>query len=104
MPSQSMASVLKHVVCHLTLRSSLPKSGDAACVRRPNIAVAKLAVTEGRVVLVNSDRAVSAHRWLSPRTDGGAFTFSGSAPEMIFSASRSYVCKPRETHGHDVTT
>ena len=56
--------------------------------RRPNIAVAKLAVTEGRVVLVNSDRAVSAHRWLSPRTDGGAFTFSGSAPEMIFGESR----------------
>lgn len=32
-------------------------------------------VTEGRVVLVNADRAVSTHRWLSPR-DAGAFTFS----------------------------
>ncbi|EIE23680.1 beach-domain-containing protein [Coccomyxa subellipsoidea C-169] len=43
--------------------------------RRPNIAVARVEVTEGRVVLVNADRAVSTHRWLSPR-DAGAFTFS----------------------------
>ena len=63
-------------------------------LRRPNIAVAKLAVTEGRVILVNSDRAVSAHRWLSPRTDGGAFTFSGGAPEMIFGARSSRLQGP----------
>jgi hypothetical protein len=37
--------------------------------------VARVEVTEGRVVLVNADRAVSTHRWLSPR-DAGAFTFS----------------------------
>ena len=37
---------------------------------RPNIAVARLEVTEGRVVLVNSDRAVSTHRWLSPKDAG----------------------------------
>lgn len=42
---------------------------------RPNIAVARVEVTEGRVVLVNADRAASTHRWLSPR-DAGAFTFS----------------------------
>ena len=39
-------------------------------LRRPNIAVARLEVTEGRVVLVNSDRAVSTHRWLSPKDAG----------------------------------
>ena len=44
-------------------------------LRRPNIAVARVEVTDGRVVLVNSDRAVSAHRWVSPR-DAGA----GSPP------------------------
>ena len=43
--------------------------------RRPNIAVARVEVADGRVVLVNADRAVSTHRWLSPR-DAGAFTFS----------------------------
>ena len=59
--------------------------GQLLC--RPNIAVAKLAVTDGRVVLVNSDRAVSCHRWLSPRTDGGAFTFSGGATELVYGAT-----------------
>lgn len=34
---------------------------------RPNIAVAKLEAVDGRVVLVNADRAVSRHRWMSPR-------------------------------------
>ena len=33
--------------------------------------MARLEVTDGRVVLVNSDRAVSTHRWLSPK-DAGA--------------------------------
>ena len=37
---------------------------------RPNIAVARVEVTDGRVVLVNSDRAVSTHRWMSPRDAG----------------------------------
>lgn len=39
-------------------------------LRRPNIAVARVEVTDGRVVLVNSDRAVSTHRWMSPRDAG----------------------------------
>jgi hypothetical protein len=34
---------------------------------RPNIAVARLEAVEGRVILINADRAVSRHRWLSPR-------------------------------------
>lgn len=39
--------------------------------------MAALVVTSGRVVLVNADRALSAHRWAPP---SGAFTFSaGSA-------------------------
>lgn len=44
--------------------------------RRPNIAVAALAVTHGRAVLVNADRALSAHRWAPP---SAAFTFSAGA-------------------------
>ena len=48
----------------------------SAC--RPNIAVAELAMSDGRVVLINADRAVSCHRWLSPK-DLPAFTFSGNA-------------------------
>lgn len=43
---------------------------------RPNIAVAELAVTDGRVILINADRAVSCHKWLSPK-DQPAFTFTG---------------------------
>ena len=40
--------------------------------------MAELALSEGRVVLVNADRAVSCHRWLSPK-DLPAFTFSGAS-------------------------
>ena len=36
----------------------------------------ELSVSDGRVVLINADRAVSCHRWLSPK-DQPAFTFSG---------------------------
>ena len=51
----------------LVLSAVLIKDG-VLC--RPNIAVARVEVTEGRVVLVNSDRAVSTHRWMSPRDAG----------------------------------
>ena len=47
-----------------------------AFLRRPDIAVAELCMSEGRVMLVNADRMVSCHRWLSPR-DVPAFTFTG---------------------------
>ncbi len=46
--------------------------------------MAALVVTSGRVVLVNADRALSAHRWAPP---SGAFTFSAggaSAAEAPF--------------------
>lgn len=51
---------------------------------RPNIGIACLEVTEGRVVLINADRAVSCHRWVSLRTDAGAFTFASALPEMSY--------------------
>lgn len=51
---------------------------------RPNIGIACLEVTEGRVVLINADRAVSCHRWVSLRTDAGAFTFASAAPEIAY--------------------
>ena len=41
-------------------------------------------VTEGRVVLINADRAVSCHRWLSPR-DQAAFTISTGVGESTYS-------------------
>ncbi|KAL3153517.1 hypothetical protein ABBQ38_011848 [Trebouxia sp. C0009 RCD-2024] len=52
--------------------------------KRPNIGIACLEVTEGRVVLINADRAVSCHRWVSLRTDAGAFTFTSALPEMTY--------------------
>ena len=58
---------------HRTLRiyaAALGHFSQGAWLCRPNIAVARLEVTEGRVVLVNSDRAVSTHRWLSPKDAG----------------------------------
>jgi len=51
---------------------------------RPNIGVACLEATEGRVVLINADRAVSCHRWISLRTDAGAFTFTSAVPEIAY--------------------
>lgn len=36
------------------------------------------------MVLINADRAVSCHRWVSSRTEAGAFTFSSSLPETAY--------------------
>ena len=36
------------------------------------------------MVLINADRAVSCHRWVSLRTDAGAFTFASAAPEIAY--------------------
>lgn len=41
--------------------------------------MAALVVTSGRVVLVNADRALSAHRWAPP---SGAFTFSAGGASV----------------------
>ena len=46
--------------------------------------IACLEVTEGRVVLINADRALSCHRWVSLRTDAGAFTFTSATPEISY--------------------
>ncbi len=46
--------------------------------------IACLEVTEGRVVLINADRALSCHRWVSLRTDAGAFTFTSATPEIAY--------------------
>ena len=54
------------------------------CCYRPNIGIACLEVTEGRVVLINADRAVSCHRWVSLRSDAGAFTFTSAVPEIAY--------------------
>ena len=53
-----------------------------ACLCRPNIAVARLEVSEGRIVLVNADRAVSCHKWIAPRPDS-TFTFA-KAGELAY--------------------
>lgn len=50
--------------------------------RRPNIAVARLEVADGRIVLVNADRAVSCHKWIAPRPDS-TFTFA-KAGELAY--------------------
>ena len=51
-------------------------SSEGACVsRRPAVAVSRVAVADGCVVVVGADRGLAAHRWLPPR-DAGAFTFS----------------------------
>ena len=39
------------------------------------MAVSRVAVADGCVVVVGADRGLAAHRWLPPR-DAGAFTFS----------------------------
>ncbi|KAL0021859.1 hypothetical protein WJX77_009077 [Trebouxia sp. C0004] len=49
-----------------------------------NMGIACLEVTEGRVVLINADRALSCHRWVSLRTDAGAFTFTSATPEIAY--------------------
>ncbi|DBA78126.1 TPA: hypothetical protein ACH3X2_008097 [Trebouxia sp. C0005] len=49
-----------------------------------NIGIACLEMTEGRVVLINADRALSCHRWVSLRTDAGAFTFTSATPEIAY--------------------
>ena len=41
-------------------------------------------MTEGRVVLINADRAVSCHRWVALRSDAGAFTFTSAVPEIAY--------------------
>lgn len=51
---------------------------------RQNIGIACLEVTDGRVVLINADRALSCHRWISLRTDAGAFTFTSATPEISY--------------------
>lgn len=51
---------------------------------RGNIGIACLEMTEGRVVLINADRALSCHRWVSLRTDAGAFTFTSATPEIAY--------------------
>lgn len=53
-------------------------------VCRPNIGIACLELTEGRVVLINADRAVSCHRWVCSRPEVGAFTFSSALPEIAY--------------------
>ncbi|KAK9837038.1 hypothetical protein WJX84_000368 [Apatococcus fuscideae] len=50
--------------------------------KRPNIAVARLEVADGKIVLVNADRAVSCHKWIAPRPDS-TFTFA-KAGELAY--------------------
>ncbi|KAK9824084.1 hypothetical protein WJX72_007613 [[Myrmecia] bisecta] len=52
--------------------------------KRPNIGVAKLQVTDSRIIMITADRFVSCHKWISPRADTGAFTFSSAAPELAY--------------------
>ena len=45
--------------------------------------MACLEVTDGRVILINADRQLSAHRWVADST-AGAFTFGTAEPQMTY--------------------
>ncbi len=65
--------------------------------------IACLEVTEGRVVLINADRALSCHRWVSLRTDAGAFTFTSATPDIAYTVeAESGPPRSVTSHLHDL--